>query len=110
GAAGLAGAGVGAPGRAGAEGRAGVRPPGRAAGAAVSAGLAAPCASRAARSLRTTGGSIVEDGPLTNSPISLSCASATLVSTPSSEAISCTRGLVLATILLSGVHPDRADR
>jgi hypothetical protein len=39
----------------------------------------------------------------------LSFASATLLSTPSSAAISCTRGLP-ATILLSGsVCPDRAD-
>jgi hypothetical protein len=45
---------------------------------------------------------------LTNSPSSFSFARATLLSTPSSEAISCTRGF--ATILLSGVYPDRADR
>jgi hypothetical protein len=66
-------------------------------------------ASIAARSLRATGGSTVEDGLFTNSPSSLSFASATLLSTPSSAAISCTRGLP-ATILLSGsVCPDRAD-
>ena len=78
---------------------------------APAAGLASadpPSEARAARSLRATGGSIVDEGLLTNSPSSLSLARATLLSTPSSEAISCTRGF--ATILLSGVHPGRADR
>lgn len=104
GAAGRAGPGVGPDGRAPgvAAGRAG---PGRAPGrAAAAAGLAsedpdAPSAAKAARSLRATGGSMVDEGLLTNSPSSLSFASATLLSTPSSEAISCTRGF--ATILLS---------
>jgi len=97
GAAGLAGPGVGreAPGLAGAFGAA--------AAAGASAGLAAPSASRAARSLRATGGSMVDEGLLTNSPSSFSFARATLLSTPSSEAISCTRGF--ATILLSGAYP-----
>ncbi len=63
-----------------------------------------PSASRAARSLRATGGSMVDEGPLTNSPSSLSFARAILLSTPSSDAISCTRGLA-ATILLSGSTP-----
>lgn len=104
GAAGLAGPGVGPDGRAPgvAAGRAG---PGRAPGrAAAAAGLASEdpeelSAARAARSLRATGGSMVDEGLLTNSPSSFSFASATLLSTPSSEAISCTRGF--ATILLS---------
>lgn len=120
GAAGAAGAGVGAgagagAGRAGpglAAGAAGRAGPGRpAAGRGEAAGAAGadapadaePSASRAARSLRATGGSIVEDGLLTNSPSSLSFARAILLSTPSSEAISCTRGF--ATILLSGGLP-----
>jgi hypothetical protein len=106
GAAGFAGPGVGPEGRApgvaaGREGPGRAPEPGRAAGAA---GLASedpdePSAARAARSLRATGGSMVDEGLLTNSPSSFSFASATLLSTPSSEAISCTRGF--ATILLS---------
>lgn len=108
-----------------AEGRAGVeRPdaaPGRGAGRAplLLEGAGAPlagapweasaaCPSNAARSFRATGGSIVEEGLLTNSPSSFSFARATLLSMPSSDAISCTRGF--ATVLLSGAHPDRADR
>jgi hypothetical protein len=104
GAAGAAAAGAGAAG-AGAAGRAGPGRPGRGACAAgaCSAGLAVPSAWRAARSFRATGGSMVEEGLLTNSPSSFSFARATLLSTPSSEAISCTRGF--ATILLSGAYP-----
>lgn len=106
GAAGFAGPGVGPEGREPgvAAGRAG---PGRAPAAGRAdgaAGLASedpeePSAASAARSLRATGGSMVDEGLLTNSPSSFSFASATLLSTPSSEAISCTRGF--ATILLS---------
>jgi len=48
---------------------------------------------------------MVEDGLLTNSPSSFSFARATLLSTPSSDAISCTRGF--ATILLSEVSPTQ---
>jgi hypothetical protein len=66
-------------------------------------GAVMPSASSAAFSLRATGGSMLEDGPLTNSPISLSFSRAFFVSMPSSDAISCTRGF--ATILLSGVCP-----
>ena len=66
-----------------------------------------PSASRAARSLRATGGSILEDGPFTNSPISLSFSRAFLLSMPSSAAISCTRGL--ATVLLVGPTPDEEE-
>ncbi|TQL53364.1 hypothetical protein FB464_0867 [Subtercola boreus] len=55
---------------------------------------------------RATGGSMLDEGPLTNWPISLSFAMATLLSTPSSLAISCTRGF--ATILLvRAVTPNR---
>src|SRR5690606_27836629 len=80
-----------------------------AAGFCSALGFASASASMAARSLRATGGSMVEEGLLTNSPSSFSFASANLLSTPSSAAISCTRGLA-ATILLSGsVYPDRAD-
>jgi len=76
-----------------------------AAGAVVDAGAAAPA--NAWRSFRTTGGSMLEDGPLTNSPISFSFSSAVLLSIPSSLAISCTRGL--ATVLLSRA-PSRSGR
>ncbi|OUE22829.1 hypothetical protein BFL36_08955 [Clavibacter michiganensis] len=80
------------------------RLPGRGADDGAAAGAAAwpvtPAASSAALSLRATGGSMLDDGPLTNSPISLSLASAVLLSTPISAAISCTRGF--ATVLLSG--------
>ena len=94
--------GAGAPGRAGRHGSAAARAgAGAAAAAARLCSLAAPSASRAARSLRATGGSMVDEGLLTNSPSSFSFARATLLSTPSSDAISCTRGLA-ATILLSG--------
>jgi hypothetical protein len=48
--------------------------------------------------LFTTGGSTVDDADLTNSPISLSLARTTLLSTPSSLASSWTR--TLATLLL----------
>ena len=101
GATGVAGAGAGAaagggeaaagPGRGPPEGRAG---PGVAAGRAGAAAL--PSAASASRSLRATGGSMVDEGLLTNSPSSFSFASATLLSTPSSEAISCTRGFATA--------------
>jgi hypothetical protein len=82
---------------------------GFAAGFSSALGLIAPSASMAARSLRATGGSIVEEGLLTNSPSSFSFASATLLSTPSSAAISCTRGLPATILLSESVHPDRAD-
>ena len=90
-----------------APGRGAGRAPDALEGAVVPLPLAAsaPCPSNAARSFRATGGSIVEEGLLTNSPSSFSFARATLLSMPSSEAISCTRGF--ATVLLSGVHPDR---
>jgi len=110
------GPGVAAPGVA--AGRDAERPdaaPGRGAGRApaVPEGAAGPLdadapaawPSNAARSLRATGGSIVEEGLLTNSPSSFSFARATLLSMPSSDAISCTRGF--ATVLLSGARPDR---
>lgn len=97
GAFGAAGPGVGAPGVAG-----------RAAGAAGAAEAVAPEASRAARSLRATGGSMLDEGPLTNSPNSLSFAIAILLSTPSSDAISCTRGFA-ATILLSELAPRQGQ-
>jgi len=45
------------------------------------------------RSLRATGASTVEDADFTNSPMSFSLASTVLLSTPSSRASSCTRGL-----------------
>ena len=76
---------------------------------ARSAGAASPrcpSASSAAFSLRATGGSMVDEGLLTNSPISLSLARAILLSTPSSAAISCTRGLQPQFSCL-GSTPDR---
>lgn len=90
-----------------APGRGAGRAPSAPVGAAVPLPVGAPAAwpSNAARSLRATGGSIVEEGLLTNSPSSFSFARATLLSMPSSDAISCTRGF--ATVLLSGVRPDR---
>lgn len=83
--------------------------PGMAGPAAGRVAAAAPSVANAARSLRATGGSMLDDGPLTNSPISLSFAKATLLSMPSSEATSCTRGFA-ATFLLSGGLPSQADR
>jgi hypothetical protein len=68
-----------------------------------------PSSAKAAFSFRTTGGSTVEEGPLTNSPISLSFSRVRLLSMPSSVAISCTRGFP-ATTLLSGCSPVRAHR
>lgn len=61
----------------------------------------APALISASLRRRATGGSMLDEGPLTNWPISLSVARATLLSTPSSAATSCTRGFA-ATILLSG--------
>ena len=95
---------VAGPGRGAAEGRAG---PGTAAARAGAA--AVPSATSASRSLRATGGSMVDEGLLTNSPSSFSFASATLLSTPSSEAISCTRGFATASPVW-GLTPNRADR
>jgi hypothetical protein len=57
------------------------------------------CAGKTSFSLRTTGGSTVDDADLTNSPMSWSLARTTLLSTPSSLASSYTR--TLATALLS---------
>jgi hypothetical protein len=62
------------------------------AGRAGAAGAATPSASSAAFTLRATGGATLEDGPLTNWPIFSSFSSTTLLSMPSSAAISCTRG------------------
>ena len=78
-----------------------------AAGFSSATGLA-PSASRAARSFRATGGSIVDEGPLTNSPSSFSFSSASLLDTPNSLAISCTRGFP-ATSLLSGPAPGQGQ-
>ena len=72
-----------------------------AAGFATGATGTTPSLAKAALSLRATGGSMVEDGPLTNSPISFSFSRARFESIPNSAAISCTRGFP-ATILLSG--------
>ncbi len=71
-------------------------------GAPVTAGAAgrAPVASMLARSRRATGGSTVLDADLTYSPISCSLARTILLSTPSSLASSCTRGLPATTLLI----------
>ncbi len=69
--------------------------------------LVTPSASRAALTFRATGGAMLDEDALTNSPISLSLARTTLLSTPISAAISCTRGF--ATFLLSGFTPDRRE-
>ena len=58
------------------------------AGAAAASAAAGCAAGNAARSLRTTGASTVEDADRTNSPISWSLATRTLLSTPSSLASS----------------------
>jgi len=73
---------------------------GAAAVGALPAGEAAPRSSAPNLSLNLfwTGGSIVDDADFTNSPISLSLARTTLLSTPSSFASSWTR--TFATLLL----------
>ena len=83
--------------------RASRRPASTPAGAFGFSGALMPSASSAAFSRRATGGAMLEEALLTNSPMSLSLSSAILLSMPRSAATSCTRGL--ATILLSGVHP-----
>ncbi len=68
-----------------------------------------PSSANAALSFRTTGGSTVDEGPLTNSPISFSFSKVRFESIPNSAAISCTRAFA-ATILLSGrTQPGRAS-
>lgn len=112
------GAGFSAAGAAGASGAA--------AGASAGAGLAASLVSAlagaagaevAAAALScspysflnrfATGGSMVEDADLTNSPISFSFSRTNLLSTPNSLASSCTRGL--ATLLLLARAPTLPD-
>lgn len=67
-----------------------------------------PSSANAAFSLRTTGGSMVDEGPLTNSPMSFNFSRARFESIPNSAAISCTRAFP-ATILLSRrTQPGRA--
>ena len=78
---------------------------GRAVRAAAPAPLPPPLAFSCSRSLRTTGGSTVDDADRTNSPSSWSLVMTTLLSTPSSLASSYTR--TFATSLLSRPEPDR---
>jgi len=73
------------------------------------AGAAAAWAGNSSRRRRTTGGSIVEDAERTNSPMSWSLATRTLLSTPSSLASSYTRTLATA-LLLAGPGVCRPDR
>src|SRR6202040_2173512 len=68
---------------------------------AEGAATGVPPASMVARSRRATGASMVLDADLTNSPISFSLASTVLLSTPSSFASSCTRGLPATALLIS---------
>jgi hypothetical protein len=97
----LAGALVGSAVR-GLRGGVGLAPGFPAAGGALGAAGAAvtPAASMVARSRRATGASIVLDADLTYSPISWSFASTILLSTPSSFASSCTRGLPATALLI----------
>ena len=55
---------------------------------AAGLGAAGAAAGKASRSLRTTGASMVDEAERTNSPISWSLATTTLLSTPSSLASS----------------------
>jgi hypothetical protein len=109
-AAGAAGRAAGAPGVAGLGAPAAGRgaPPTPAAGAVRGAAPGrAPAsvltsffvAGNASRSLRTTGASMVEDGDLTNSPMSVSFAMISLLVLPSSFASSCTRALPATALL-----------
>jgi hypothetical protein len=61
---------------------------------------------KAARSFSATGGVMVEEPPLTYSPSSSSLAKATLVSIPTSLAMSYTRGSATC-FLLFGAYPNR---
>lgn len=61
---------------------------------------------KAARNFAATGGAMVEDPPFTYSPSSSNLASATLVSMPSSLAMSYTRGSANY-FLLSGANPKQ---
>jgi hypothetical protein len=74
------------------------------AGAFFGAGFSA--LGKAARSLAATGGAMVEEPPFTYSPSSSSLANATLVSIPSSLAMSYTRGSANC-FLLSGANPSQ---
>jgi hypothetical protein len=76
------------------------------AGAGAASCLVRPSAVNASRSLRATGGSIVDDDDLTNSPSVPSFSMTCLLSMPNSAAISCTRGFP-ATILLSEAYPEQ---
>jgi hypothetical protein len=67
-----------------------------------------PSSANAAFSLRTTGGSIVEEGPLTNSPISFSFSRVRFESIPNSAAISCTRAFPATILLSERTQPGRA--
>jgi hypothetical protein len=63
-------------------------------------GLPASPLGNASRNRRATGASTVEDADFTNSPISLSLASTSLLVTPSSFASSCTRALPATGLLI----------
>jgi hypothetical protein len=75
---------------------------------AAGAALALSSAAYFVLNFFSTGGSIVDDADLTNSPISLSLARTTLLSTPSSLASSWTRTLATLLLLVRAVfRPDR---
>jgi hypothetical protein len=107
-AAGATGTGVGAAGAAGAAAGAGV---GVAAGAGALAAAdffaGAGAAGMASRSRRATGGSIVDEADLTNSPISLSLFRTSLLVTPSSFASSWTRTFDTSLLSWSGAGCNR---
>jgi hypothetical protein len=88
---------------------AGVSIRGAAAWAAAGALCCAGRATKTSRSRRATGASMVLDADLTNSPISLSLASTTLLSTPSSFASSCTRALPATALLTPRPHGQGPD-
>ena len=73
----------------------------------ASAGAATAAAGKASRSLRTTGGSMVEDADRTNSPRSVSLDITVLLSTPSSFASSYTRTLATSLLSRSGLDHDQ---
>ena len=75
------------------------------AGAAGAAAAAAAWAGNASRTLRATGGSMVEEALLTNSPFSFNHARRDLLSRPSSFASSWTRALPGTVLLLRSSRP-----
>jgi hypothetical protein len=84
-------------------------PPGPGRGPRLPPRPPSPLPGNASLSLRATGASTVDDALLTNSPISLSLARTTLLSTPSSFASSCTRALPATGLLILRPGGDPLD-